>query len=175
MKPAPDNTTARTTEIPANIKPGGAYETNLNQRMANLCREEYARTYALRHALDTAHLSGFLDVTIRTASGLITLPFIGGDKNDARAHDLYIQMSEMLGDKLGKLEHEILRYEQDSERDEAEEREGEGYRAETFAFCLPMRPLSDAEFEAMPPEARRAYDEYRAENIGQLVKGGTAL
>ncbi|MGI4863720.1 MAG: hypothetical protein ACRYFZ_07320 [Janthinobacterium lividum] len=165
MKLATDNATARTTEIPANIKPGGAHETNYHQRMANHCREEYARTYTLREALVTAHLSGFIDVTIRTANGSITIPFIGGDKNEQRAQGLYVELAEMLGDKLGKLEHDILDYEKDSEKDEADEREGAGTRAETFAFCLPMRPLSDAEFEALPAEARRAYDEHRAEQV----------
>lgn len=160
------NATAPTPAICnlSDYKPGNAYETNYNHLMANHCREEYSRIYAIKQALVAAHVSGFLDITVRSATGSVTIPMIG-EKNEQRAHGFFIELAEALGDKMSKLEHDIVRYEQDSEGEEAAEREGTGQRAETFAFCLPMRPLSDEEFLAMPAEARRHYDEHRAEQV----------
>jgi hypothetical protein len=167
------NTPALAAELAdlSKLKPGTGYETNYNYLMANQCREEYARTYTIRDALLAAHVSGFLDITVRSGAGVVTIPFIGSGST-GRAQNLFVELAEMLGDKLTKLESDIVRYEQDSIKEEAAEREGAGTRAETFTFCLPMRPLSDEEFLALPVEARRAYDEPRAEAIGQSVKGG---
>jgi hypothetical protein len=173
------NTTASTADVTgelaelASLKPGMGYETNYNYLMANQCREEYARTYAIRDSLLAAHVSGFLDITVRSGAGVVTIPFIGSGAT-GRAQNLFVELAELLGDKLTKLENDIVRYERDSLKEEAGEREGTGSRAQTFSFCLPMRPMSDADFQALPAEAQRAFDEYRAENMNQSVKGGQA-
>lgn len=173
MKLAANSPAIATPTLPQDATPGNAYETNFHQVMADQCREEYARTYAIVQALSRAHITGFLDITVRTSTGSVTIPFLGKGA-DQHAQNMYVEMAEVLGDKMSKLEADIVEYEQTSEKEEAADREGTSARAQLFGYCLPMRPLSDAEFEALPAEARRAYDEQRAERIGQPVKGGQA-
>jgi hypothetical protein len=153
---------AAKTKIPAAAKFGNGYEANYNAVQANLCREEYAILY-----------TGIQEITVKGCNGSVTIPLSGPNAHQ-RGMNLGQELSEAIGDRLSTLEKDILRYEQDSLNEEAEERQGTGERAQVLGFCLPMRRLSDAEFAVLPAEARRAYDEDRAESIGQPVKGGLA-
>jgi hypothetical protein len=166
-------TAAAKTEIPAAAKFGNGYEANYNAVQANLSREEYASLYTALQTLAKLKIAGIQEVTVKGYNGSITIPLSGPNAHQ-RGMNLGQELSEALGDRLTALEKDILHYEQDSMNEEAEEREGTGERAQVLGFCLPMRCLSDAEFTALPPEARRAYDEHRAENVNQAVKGGQA-
>lgn len=163
-------TAAAKTEIPAIAKFGNGYEANYNAVQANHCREEYTSLYTALQTLAKLKIAGIQEITVKGYNGSVTIPLSGANAHQ-RGMDLGQELSEALGDRLSALEKDILRYEQDSLNEEAEEREGTGERVQVLNFCLPMRPLSDAEFEALPAEARRAYDEDRAEGIGQSMKG----
>jgi hypothetical protein len=166
-------TAAANNEIPAITKFGNGYEANYNAVQANHCREEYTGLYTALQTLAKLKIAGIQEITVKGYNGSVTIPLSGPNAHQ-RGMNLGQELSEALGDRLAALEKDILRHEQDSLNEEADERQGTGERAEVLGFCLPMRPLSDAEFESLPPEARRAYDEHRAEAIGQSVKGGLA-
>lgn len=164
-------TAAAKTEIPAIAKFGNGYEANYNAVQANHCREEYADLYTALQTLAKLKFAGIQEVTVKAYNGSVTIP-LGGPNAHQRSMSIGQELSEALGDRLTALEKDILRYEQDSLNEEEEERAGTGERALVLGFCLPMRRLSDAEFASLPAEARRAYDEHRAESISQSVKGG---
>lgn len=157
--PSTTNTSPRT--VPATVKPGGAYETNYNALMADQSREVYAETYKLIQDLSLLKIQGIIEVTVRTRTGSLSIPITAQQVGA----DITLDLITMLGEKMDQLERDILKYTQDSEENEPFDKYGESDRAALFAFCLPMRPLSDAEFNAMPPEARRAFDETRAERV----------
>lgn len=150
----------KTSELPTTKKIGGGYETNLNATLANHCREEYVRLYKQWDTLNKLHIVGFAEVIIKSATGDIAISVAGADTGKTGL--IYTELAEILAIRLSTLEHEIFRYEKDSEEEEKEERQGLGERAEALGFCLPMRPLSDEEFLALPAEGRRAYDEDKA-------------
>jgi hypothetical protein len=164
---------AAKTKIPAAAKFGNGYEANYNAVQANLCREEYAILYTALQTLAKLKIAGIQEITVKGCNGSVTIPLSGPNAHQ-RGMNLGQELSEAIGDRLSTLEKDILRYEQDSLNEEAEERQGTGERAQVLGFCLPMRRLSDAEFAVLPAEARRAYDEDRAESIGQPVNGGLA-
>lgn len=161
-----------TLSIASTLSPGGAYETNLHNVMGDHCREEYLALYTLLQEIHRASIEGVTELTLRTRTRSITVTLMGelGEKMSGMLDE---GLGDMLGVRLDVLERNIIKHEQDAAEDVGD-LTGDSTRAQTFAFCLPMRPMSDAEFEAMPPEARRAYDEHRAENLGQPVKGGLA-
>jgi len=158
MKVAP-----KTSELPTLAKIGSGYETNLNATLANHCREEYARLYKQWDTLNRMHIVGFAELTIKSATGDITISVAGADTSKIGL--IYTELAEILAVRLSSLEHEIMRYEKDSHEEEADEREGLGARAAVLGFCLPMRPLTDDEFLALPAEGRRAYDETGAAEV----------
>jgi hypothetical protein len=171
MKLTPDATAK--PKIPAPASFGTGYETNYNAVMANHSREEYTALYTVFQTLAKLKVAGIQEITVKSHNGSVTIP-LGGPNAYQRGMNLGAELSEALGDRLTALEKDILRYEEDSQNEEREEREGAGARAQVLGFCLPMRRLSDAEFAALPAEARRAFDEHRAECIGQPAKGGLA-
>jgi hypothetical protein len=144
---------ARLAELPQAPTGGHSYHTNYNYTLAEYAREEYARLYSLWQQILRLNTAGIQQITLTGQTGTVTLPV--QSVNSICGH-----LAEELGNRLGALEKDILGYEQTSLTEEADEREGEGNRAAFFSFCLPMRPMSDAEFAALPPEAQRAYDGY---------------
>lgn len=158
MKLATATAPKTATTIPGLPAFGNGYETNYSKVHADLTREVYADTYKLLQQLSRAQIEGVLEVTVRTRTGSMTIPL-----GEQAGRDMAQTLCEGLGEKLDKLEKDILECSQRAEQEEADDEDGTSGRAQVFAFCLPMRPLSDAEFLAMPAEARRTYDEHRAE------------
>lgn len=160
-------TPATLSTVPTTAKFGHGYETNLNYVLAEQHRERYLALYTTMQQVSAAFIEGIQSVTLNTPSGSVTVPLYSSTAEDMhkRAGGLYTELSEVLGARLAHLEKLIARHEEDSQKEEVEEREGEGGRAEALNFCLPQRPMSAAEFAAMPAEARRAYDRDRAERL----------
>lgn len=155
---------ATTTTAP---KIGHGYECNLNAVLAEQQREQYLKFYTLMHQVSAAYIEGIQSVTLNTPSGSVTVPLysVTGENLHKLAGSFYSELSEVIGARLAALEHGIARHEADSQLEEPEERESEGPRAEALSLALPHRPMTPAEFAAMPPEARRAYDLDRAEQL----------
>lgn len=161
MKLARNTPAADRLDTTVGLEPGTGYENNYSSVEAELMREEWLRTYALIQELAKAKISGIVEITVRSHAGSVSLPIISSQ----RGMNLWLEMNEMLGDKMSSLEEGIVYYTKQAEKEEVGDTKGTSKRSQAFAFCLPMRPLSDAEFAAMPPEARRMYDEHRAESI----------
>lgn len=156
---------AKEVLIPETKYFGTGYENDYNGAMADQAREEYARLYKLLHAVRQAHITGIQSITITGPTGSVTVPLMGG-KADQRSKTFTCELLEVVGDQLEDVEHNIRRYEQDSMENEGpDDRAGISERAQVFTFCLPMRPMSEAEFSALPPAARRAYDEHKADRL----------
>lgn len=155
---------ATTTTAPAF---GHGYENNLNCVLAEQHREQYLTLYTTLQNVSSAFIEGIQSVTLNTPSGSVTVPLYSstGEDMHKRAGCIYTELSEVVGARLAYLEQMIARHEEDSQKEEAQEREGEGPRAEALSLSLPLRPMSPAEFAAMPAEARRAYDSGRAEQL----------
>lgn len=154
-------TTSPLSTVPVTASFGHGYENNLNYVLAEQHRERYLALYTILQQVSAAHIEGIQSVTLTTATGSVTVPLYGQNM-DQRTGTLYTELSEVLGERLEYHEQLIACHEKDSLVEEPHEREGQGGRAEALSFCLPMRRLNDAEFAAMPPEARRLYDEHRA-------------
>lgn len=159
MKVATATTAAR--RLPAGNTAETGYETNFATIQADQSREVYLEYYKLAQTLSVAQKMGVIDITLRTSTGTVTMPVL----DPKRMLSLYTEMQEMLGDKLQEMEKDILYYEDLAQKEEAADMDGTSARSQFFAHCLPMRPISDAEFNAMPAEARRLFDEQRAERV----------
>lgn len=155
MKLATD--TAAQSVAPAALAFGNGYENNFSNVQANIAREVYAETYAHLQAICRVQMQGVIEVTLRTRTGCFTVPL-----SSELSQQITQQITESIGDELSTLEAEILRYDSNAKQ-EGDDVEGTSDRAKVFAFCLPMRPLNDAEFSALAPEAQRVFDEQRAE------------
>lgn len=147
----------------ANI--GHGYENNLNYVLAEQYRERYLAFYTTMQQISAAFIEGIQAVTISTPTSSVTVHLCGSSKLESMVGTLYTDLSEVVGERLAHLEHMIARHDEDSLKEESQEREGEGGRYEALSLSLPHRPMSEAEFAAMPPEARRAYDWDRAEKL----------
>lgn len=138
----------------------GGYANNFSQNQADECREAYLQYYKIAQAVSLAHKMGVMEMTLRTPTGVVSIPVI----SEKWMTSIYVDLQEMLGDKMEEMEKDIIEYEEEAKR---EERDCEGLsdRARLFSHCLPMRRFSDAEYNALPAEAQRAHDMY-----GQLER-----
>lgn len=143
---------------------GHGYENNLNYVLAEQHREQYLAHYITMQKVSAAFIEGIQSVTLNTPSGSVTVALYSSTGEDLhkRAGNLYTDLSEVIGARLAHLERLIAQHEEDSRKEEADEREGKGRRADALTFCLPMRKMSDAEYDALPPEAQRAHLHYGA-------------
>lgn len=155
MKPTANITRPPCPDLPMDF--GSGYETNYSAVLAEHCREVYASNYTLLQQLSRAQIEGVLEVTFRSRTGAVTVPVA-----PQAGRQLMQQVREDLGEILDKLEQNIAEYDARGAKEEKDAAEGTSDRARAFAFCLPMRPLSDEEFAWLPPEAQRAYDMYGA-------------
>jgi len=133
----------------------GGYANNFSQNQADEAREVFLHYYKIAQALSTAQKMGITEIVLRTPAGEVAVP-VTSTKWMGQIHN---DLQEMLTDKMGDMEEEILDYEEEAINEERD-RKGVSDRARLLAHCMPMRPLNDAEFAALPAEAQRAYLQY---------------
>lgn len=152
------------------------YENNFSQNQADECRSVYLHYYRMIRTVSMALKMGVTELTLTTATGPVAVPLL--DKSVAL--QIGNELQEMLGDKLGELERAILNYEEEAIQEE-KDRLGSSDRAQMLSHCIsPTRRLGDAEFNALPAEAQRAYNHYGTaprltdEELARQSKGGHA-
>jgi len=151
------------------------YENNYSQNNADQCREVYLHYFKLFRQIEFALKMGVTEITLRTSTGVVAIPMLDQSVALGVGNDLF----EMLGDKMSELQTSILDFEKEAIQEE-KDRLGESDRAKAFAHFMPMRQLTDEEFNDMPAEAQRAYNHYgdnarlTDEEVARQSKGGLA-